>query len=360
MFVFWAVVGVLTAVAAGLILFRAAGAAAQAEAADPAPSLYRRQLSEIDELAERGLMGEAERKAAHAEAARRLLAATDAPQQAWNADPRARRAVLLAVAAAPAMALGLYLSLGAPGFGDQPFAGRLAKWRGSDLSTLTAPEIAAVLREATAERPSEAEGFRLLGLAEGASQNPVAAVRALRRAAELAPQRPDIWQMLGEAEVFEAQGKVDADAQAAFSRLLALDPKNPTARFFLASAKADAGRTDEATADLRALLADLPPEEPERRAAVEAELAKLAGKPAPVTRDPQQLAMIQGMVASLASKLEANPDDPEGWVRLVRAYAVLGDTAKRDAAYASARARYAGRGQVVQQLDEAARAEPMP
>jgi len=359
MFVFWAVVGVLTAAAAGLILFRASGAAAQAQAADPSPILYRRQLSEIDELAERGLMGEAERKAAHAEAARRLLAAADAPQQAWSADPRARRAVLLAVAAAPALALGLYLSLGSPGLGDQPFAARLEKWRGSNLSTLTAPEIAAVLRQATAARPNEAEGFRLLGLAEGASQNPVAAVRALRRAATLAPDRPDILQMLGEAEVYEAQGKVDADAVAAFTRLLALDPGNATARYFLASAKADAGRVAEAKSDLQALLADLPPQDAERRGAVQAELAKLDGKAAPATADPQQLAMIQGMVASLASKLESNPDDPEGWVRLVRAYAVLGDTAKRDAAYASARARYAQRPQVTEQLDEAARAEPM-
>jgi len=359
MFLFWAVVGVLTAAAAGLILFRAAGAAAQAQGADPAPVLYRRQLSEIDDLAERGLMGEAERKAAHAEAARRLLAATDAPQQAWSADPRARRAVLLAVAAAPALALGLYLSLGSPGLSDQPFAARLAEWRNADLSTLTAPEIAAVLRDATAKRPNEAEGFRLLGLAEGASQNPVAAVSALRRAAALAPQRPDIWQMLGEAEVYEAQGKVDADAQAAFSKLLALDPGNPTARYFLAEAKADAGRTAEAKSDLQGLLADLPAAETDRRAAVQAAIAKLDGKAAPATADPQQLAMIQGMVASLAGKLETDPDDPEGWVRLVRAYAVLGDTAKRDAAYASARARYAGRPQVAQQLDEAARAEPM-
>jgi len=359
MFVFWAVVGVLTAAAAGLILFRAAGAAAQAQAADPSPVLYRRQLSEIDELAERGLMGEAERKAAHAEAARRLLAATDAPAQAWNADPRARRGVLLAVAATPAVALGLYLTLGAPGMGDQPYLARLDRWRGADLSTLTAPEIAAVLRDATTQRPNEAEGFRLLGLAEGASQNPVAAVRALRRAAVLAPQRADIWQMLGEAEVFEAQGKVDADAQAAFGRLLALDPGNATGRYFLAEAKADAGRTAEAKADLQSLLADLPPADAERRAAVEAAIAKLDGKAAPVTGDPQQLAMIQGMVASLAAKLDANPDDPEGWVKLVRAYAVLGDTAKRDAAYASARARYAQRPQVTQQLDEAARAEPM-
>jgi cytochrome c-type biogenesis protein CcmH len=359
MLVFWAVVGVLTAAAAGLILFRAAGAAAHAEVADPSPVLYRRQLSEIDELAERGLMGEAERKAAHAEAARRLLAATDAPVQAWTADPRVRRAVLLAAVAAPAVALGLYLNLGSPGLADQPFAARLAKWRNSDLSSLTAPEIAAVLRQATTARPNEAEGFRLLGLAEGASQNPVAAVSALRRAAALAPQRPDIWQMLGEAEVYEAQGKVDADAQAAFTRLLALDPKSPTARYFLAEAKGDAGQTAEAVADLQALLADLPPEDADRRAAVQGAIAKLEGKAAPATADPQQLAMIQGMVASLASKLEANPDDAEGWVKLVRAYAVLGDTAKRDAAYASARARYAQRPQVTQQLDEAARAEPM-
>jgi len=69
--------------------------------------------------------------------------------------------------------------------------------------------------------------------------------------------------------------------------------------------------------------------------------------------------MIRGMVAGLAGKLEANPDDPDGWVRLVRAYAVLGDTAKRDAAYASARARYAEKPVVLNALDEAARAEPM-
>jgi cytochrome c-type biogenesis protein CcmH len=70
--------------------------------------------------------------------------------------------------------------------------------------------------------------------------------------------------------------------------------------------------------------------------------------------------MIQGMVASLAARLQAHPDDPGGWVRLVRAYAVLGDTAKRDAAYATARARYETSPQVLQQLDEAARAEMTP
>src|SRR4051794_9768022 len=107
MLLFWAVAAILTAAAAGLILMRGAGASAQAAAVDPAPALYRRQLGEIDDLAERGLMGEAERAAAQAEADRRLLAATDAPVQAWNADPGARRPILLALAAAPTLALGI-------------------------------------------------------------------------------------------------------------------------------------------------------------------------------------------------------------------------------------------------------------
>jgi cytochrome c-type biogenesis protein CcmH len=355
MFLFWAVAGVLAAAAAGLILMRAAGAAAGASEADPAQAVYRRQLSEVDDLAERGLIGEPERKSAHA--AKRLLAAADAPAQAWTGDAKARGAVLLAVAAAPALALGVYLALGSPGTPDQPYAARLKTWREGDLMQLTPPEAAAVLRQVTGERPTDAEGYRLLGMVEGAAQNPLGAVRALRKATELAPQRPEIWQMLGEAEIVAAGGKVDANAEAAFRRLLALQPGDPSARFFLAQAKADAGHNAAAVTDLKALLADMPAAD-QRRGAVEASIARLEGQPQPA-RDPAQLAMIQGMVAGLAAKLKENPDNPDGWVRLVRAYAVLGDTQKRDDAYASARARYAGSPQVVQKLDEAARAEQM-
>ncbi len=357
MLLFWVVTGVLAAAAAGLILVRAAGASARLDASDPAAFLYRRQLSEIDDLAHRGLMAESEREGAHAEAARRLLGATDAPLAPWNADLGARRLILAAAIVAPAVALGLYMKLGWAGLPDQPYAARLQTWRTSDLNTLGAPEIAAVLRDATRQRPSEAEGFRLLGLAEGASQNPAAAVRALRRAATLAPGRADIWRMLGQAEIVVAEGKVSAPARAAFERALALEPGDPAARFFLAQARQDAGDAAGAQADLRALLADLP-QGVEGRAEVEAALVRMEGKPPPAV-DPDQLAAIRGMVDSLAGKLKADPDDVAGWVRLVRAYAVLGDTTRRDEAYASARARYAEAPQILQQLDEAARAEPM-
>ncbi|MBW8814113.1 MAG: c-type cytochrome biogenesis protein CcmI [Caulobacterales bacterium] len=357
MLLFWVVAGLLAAAAAGLILIRAAGAAGLADSDDPALSLYRRQLSELDDLADRGLLGETEKRSAHAEAARRLLAATESAPAPWRSDAGSRGLVLLAALAVPVLALLLYLKVGAVGTPDQPYAQRLAGWQRADLRTLSAPEIAAVLRKATSERPTEAEGFRLLGLAESASQNPIAAIRAFKRAAALAPDRVDLWQLLGEAQVAAAGGKVDADAQATFRRLLALQPGEPAARFFLARAKAAAGDRAAAQADLGSLLADLPASD-QRRGAVQEELARLENKPN-LGADPQQMAMIRGMVAGLAARLDANPDDPDGWVRLVRAYAVLGETAKRDAAYASARARYAAKPAVLDQLDQAARAETM-
>jgi cytochrome c-type biogenesis protein CcmH len=48
-------------------------------------------------------------------------------------------------------------------------------------------------------------------------------------------------------------------------------------------------------------------------------------------------AMIEGMVAGLAAKLKASPDDPDGWARLVRSYAVLDRKTDAEAALADAR-----------------------
>jgi cytochrome c-type biogenesis protein CcmI len=83
----------LSALAAILILQRASGAARRTDA-DPTLAVYRRQLNEIDDLAERGLLAEGELKAARAEAARRLLGAARTAEPAAAADtgqPRVSR-----------------------------------------------------------------------------------------------------------------------------------------------------------------------------------------------------------------------------------------------------------------------------
>jgi len=57
----------------------------------------------------------------------------------------------------------------------------------------------------------------------------------------------------------------------------------------------------------------------------------------------QQAAFIQSMVDRLATRLKSQPDDPQGWARLIRAYGVLGQTDKRDAAIAQARRQFKDR-----------------
>jgi cytochrome c-type biogenesis protein CcmH len=63
---------------------------------------------------------------------------------------------------------------------------------------------------------------------------------------------------------------------------------------------------------------------------------------------------IRGMVDGLAARLAAHPEDGEGWVRLVRAYTVLGEREKRDAALAEARRRFADRPAILSELSAAA------
>ena len=358
MIAFWVMAGVLSAVAALLVLARAARAASLAEPVEATPILYRRQLAEIGDLADRGLLGEAERKSAEAEAARRMLAAADQPAEPWTAESPSRAPVLLAAIAAPALALGLYLGLGSPGMPDQPFARRLTHWLAENPASLTPPEMAAVLGKLTKERPNDPEGFRYLALAEGAAQNPAGAVRALRRAVKIAPERADLWEMLGEALIMQSGGEVTTDARAAFAEDLKRDPKAITARFHLARARIEAGDKQAGLAEWRALAADMPADDP-RQGALKSAIAEVEGAPAAPALSGDQMTAVRGMVAGLAERLQTHPDDPEGWVRLVRAYAVLGETVKREAALKDASTRYAKRPDILEQLAKAAGAEPM-
>lgn len=360
MIAFWVVAGVLSAACAGVILSSSARAASRAGAADPTTALYRRQLREIDDLADRGLILEAERTTTHAEAARRLLSAAEGQGPAWSSDTAVRKPILVVAALTPLLALGAYFGVGSPGLPDQPFKNRVAVWRDADPASLAPQEMAVVLQTLIKERGGDVEAYGYLAQAEMASENPSGAARALRRAIELDPKRADLWEGLGEVLMIEADGEVTPQAERAFQEALKRDPASVNARFHLARGLIADGDRPAGLAAWRALASDLPAADP-RRAAVQAAIAQAEGQPAPAAGPALggQLGAVQGMVASLAARLEDNPDDPEGWVRLVRSYAVLGDQANRDATLAKARAKYAANPDVLKDLDLAAKTEPM-
>ncbi|HTX51296.1 MAG TPA: c-type cytochrome biogenesis protein CcmI [Caulobacteraceae bacterium] len=356
----WIAAALVSAGAAALVVQRAARGARRNPGSELDLAVYRRQMADIDALADRGLLAEGERRSIRAETGRRLLAAAHRGEAPFRA---ASPALVLALAAGlPLLAAAAYAFIGAPGYADMPFAKRLDAWRHADPSDLTPPQMAAILRAIAAERPTDPAPLQNLAAAELASGQPMEAVQALQRALTLAPARADLWDGLGEAQAEAANGDVSEDSQASFRRALALAPNDPEARYALARARISAGDTAGGLADWRALDASLAPADP-RRAALESEIAEVVRTgvlpadtaAADSSGDAVGAPQIQAMVDGLAAQLKANPDNPRGWVQLVRALTVLGETDRRDAALVQARRRYAGRADILGALDAASR-----
>lgn len=392
---------VLSALAALLILQRAAVAARRTDT-DPTLAVYRRQLSEIDDLAERGLLADAELRAAKAEAARRLLNVRAEAPAAEAAAPASvskslRLWILAGAVVAPAIALGLYVWLGSPGSPDQPFADRLKGWTQSDPGQLTAPQMAAVLETVAKSRPNDAEPLTFLARAQAASGQVAAAAETMRKATRLEPNVPELWSNLGILLLMQGQGEETEPAQAAFRRAVQLDPKDAPARYHLARAKLAAGNVQEGLAGWRALAADLPEGDPQRlQLEQEIDATAKAGRLVATLPRPQQQqadaggpgadpnavvgaltgqsnagvaspeqggppaaaggdqkAFINSMVARLEERLKANPNDVAGWSRLIRSYAVLGEPDKMKTALDQAHKIFKSNPEALKQVDSA-------
>lgn len=343
MIAFWAAAAVASAGAAACMLVNAQAARRARPRPDPTLAAYQRLLGEIDALAERNLLPEADPGPAKAEAGRRLLKAIDQqPPESGNAQSWAAPALCMG---APILALAVYLATGSPDAPDRAYAQRVAEWRAAP-ERLGPAEAAAVLAKIVRDRPGDAEAATQLARARLAAGDGLGAVRAAETAARLEPRRADRWTGMAEALLGLEPAAVE-DARAALTRALALDPGNVEARYWLGQAHfaGDDPKSGEAT--WSALLRDLPPDDP-RHAALEAELASVRAQ------GPDLNSAIAGMVEGLASRLRAEPLDPQGWSRLVRAYGVLGREREQTAALSEARRLFARRPEVIAKLEAAA------
>jgi len=159
-----------------------------------------------------------------------------------------------------------------------------------------------------------------------------------------------------------AGGVVTADAKAEFERAVALNADDPKANYFLGLAAEQDGRKTDAAAIWQAMLAKAPADAP-WRPLVQAALVRVGGAAAPALsdsamavakdmNDTDRSAMIRGMVDRLATRLKQNGDDVEGWLRLVRAYLVMGERDKAMSASSDARQAVANDAERLRQLNE--------
>lgn len=336
--------------------------------------VYRDQLAEIDRDADRGLMNPEQAEAARLEIKRRMLAAVD-DRDASPPRPRGyRRAPMLAAAMAlvvPAAAFGLYLELGAPYTPAAPWAARPEASATADAPPPpAAPEIAeaiARLEQRLTAAPDDPDGWVLLGRAYMATDRYDDAVDAFAKARELNQSGAAVAEHHGEALVAAAGGEVTPPARDAFAAAVTGDPRAVKARYYLALGAAQQGDLQGALQGWIDVAALSPPDAPWSatvrqqimRAAAElgvdpaslqpsADVAALAAAGAgPAAADvaaaaemseAERARMIRAMVERLAARLEDDPDDRDGWLRLARAYEVLGEKDKSQQARARAEA----------------------
>ena len=65
--------------------------------------------------------------------------------------------------------------------------------------------------------------------------------------------------------------------------------------------------------------------------------------------------MVRGMVERLSARLHQDGSDVEGWVRLVRAYVMLGEPEKAKSAVSEARRAIAGDPEKLRRVNDAAK-----
>jgi cytochrome c-type biogenesis protein CcmH len=359
MMMLWFVFALMTAAAIFAVLWPLSrGGRPQNEGSEAA--VYKDQLAEIDRDVSAGLIEGSEAVAARVEISRRLLAAADNqrdPPSGSNIRLR-RAAALVALVGLPLIAVALYYPLGSPRLGDFPLAQRV---RTPD-ATQPLDNLVAQVEQHLEQNPTDGRGWSVLAPVLARLGRYDDAIRAYRNSitynGDSAERRAD----LGEALAAAAGGVVTAEAKAEFQRAVALNADEVKASYFLGLAAEQDGRAAEAASIWRAMLANAPANAP-WRPLVQAALVRVGGSPVPALSDDavaaakdmnetDRSAMIRGMVDRLATRLKQNGDDVEGWLRLVRAYVVLGDPDKAKGALMDARQAVANDPERLRQLNE--------
>lgn len=313
----------------------------------------------LDEDHQTGQLSDSDFAATCLDIDRRLLGLSQQVAQASASSPKDQTLTRLAVGLAIILPLGaalIYATLGRPDLRDNPLVDRAAEIASrSETITATKKNLAQNLaraQAATVATPDDIESWLKLAEAAASVNDSATEIRALRMARQLTNDDPSVLSLLAEALSRAADGQVTVPARDLIDTVLATDPDEPRALFLSGLAAFQDGDYQAAVTRWQRLLsistADAP-WLPIVRANI-AQAAEAGGIALPPANGPDadsiaaaadmtakdRQAMILSMVESLRDRLDETPDDTEGWLRLARAYDVLGDRAAAFTALARA------------------------
>ncbi|MEQ9469091.1 MAG: c-type cytochrome biogenesis protein CcmI [Roseitalea porphyridii] len=399
----WIVLGAITLLVAGFILWpvvqqRQKAASSSNDVPDSEIerdlAVYRDQLSEIDRDIDRGVLNAEQATAARIEVQRRILAAdqrikdqTEAPNRTLS--PAAPSFIAVGSIAFFLLAgFGLYLDIGNPDMPDRPIASRVDEINAIRQAESIDEDRAIVLNRAVSdlsqkliEDPSNLQGWELLGASLMALGRPVEAQTAFLEAVKLSGRDGDYLAMYAESLIRSNNGQINPIALGVLNEAATTDSADPRIQYYIGLADAQDGNVPAAVDRWIALANGAPADagwlpmvvarikdaalvqgiDIENRLNVAEAPAPMAGPSEDDVRSAQQMTpeerqeMILSMVSGLAERLETEPDNPDGWARLMQAYMVLGKPAEARTAYQKAGDVFAGQPDLVNRFDALAK-----
>mgnify|MGYP006266467185 CR=1 FL=1 len=346
----WAAFAVMTGAVVLAVLWPLSRARAASVRA-PDIAFYESQIEEIDRDLALGLLTPADAQAAKAEAGRRLLQNADVAQPGVASRNAVRAAAVFALVAIPAISLSLYSMLGNPDAPDLPLEARAEEREGN------AELMAAIskIEQHLVANPEDGRGWDVIGPVYMKLGRYEEAARAFANAGRILGDTPDRLVAQGESLVYAAQERVTPEAAEVFEKALNLREGHPVAYFYLALAREQVGDKDGALEAYTNLMRGTPADAP-WQPAVRSRILALGGRVDTIeavqnAMPAEQQAMIRGMVAQLATRLEQDGSDAEGWLRLIRSYSVLRETDLAKQALGKARAALTNNAEGLKRVD---------
>ncbi|MDG1438948.1 MAG: c-type cytochrome biogenesis protein CcmI [Emcibacteraceae bacterium] len=316
----------------------------------PDIGVYKAQLAELSNDLERGIIDEEEAGRTKVEIERRILKAADS-SNASSELGKPNTALAVALVTIVLFSAAFYTVIGSPGMPDFPIEdqkeGQLSPERAAAFAQ--ADDLIGKVKARLATNPEETQGWAYLANLEMSKGEFQKAAVALYRAHLLAPDEFDYQLMYAESLIMASGERVTPAALVILNKIHKVDPDHSGPRYYLGLAEFQAGNVEiayEEWQNIRIGLSDSDPLLPLLDIWIgRAEVTLGLREELPQTRAPsisqeqaeaiqgmsegEQQELIRQMVSQLATKQEDNPGNIEGWIRLSRAYMMLGQ--KQDA-----------------------------
>ena len=324
---------------------------------DTTPAVLLDQLEEVKRDLDRRVISQEEAKAAEQEIKRRMLMQSrKAETHSIATNTGGRVGLILGAVFVPLFAAGYYMTMGSPEIDSLAFADRTAERE----EAAQIADLSSQLHERLVSDPDggPSEGWMLLGQTYTRMGRFEDAAEAFKVVSERPEADSAVFSMLAEALIYAEQGVVTPPAEAAIDRAIAMNPANPASVYYKAVALSQKGeslrgydllieRLDSADGFypwMESLVAEANRigDGIGKKPLSLADFAPMVNAPGPTAddianaqdmSDDDRQAFILSMVARLADRLEEEPDDLDGWMRLGNAYSVLGEAEAAITAY---------------------------